>query len=180
VTGATELSAGSVVELRIYEAGKSVRRLQLTHGESWPGDSTRLIPLLTDPLDPRAVLRYGLYYHAASPLSPNWEIVAAEVDVSSGQGAPERLLNTTLSGVLSHQGELSTEERTASALLCASDADCDDHRSCNGHERCAPRSPGADPRGCVKGAPVVCPVNQVCSEEHGCRGLETSQPPAAK
>ncbi len=45
VTGAAELSAGSVVELRIYETGKPVRRLPLTHGESWPRDSTRLIPL---------------------------------------------------------------------------------------------------------------------------------------
>ena len=35
VTGAAELSAGSDLELRIYEAGKSVRRLPLVHGEAW-------------------------------------------------------------------------------------------------------------------------------------------------
>jgi hypothetical protein len=28
----------------------------------------------------------------------------------------------------------------------------------------------------VKGLPVVCPVNQVCTEEHGCRGIETAVP----
>ncbi len=178
VTGATELSAGSVVELRIYEAGKPVRHLPLTHGESWPRDSSRLVPLtLTDPFDARAVVRYGLYYHAASPLTPDWEVVAAEVDVSSGRETPQRLLNATLSGVLSRQGELATEDRAPSALTCASDADCDNHRSCDGRERCAPRGPGADARGCVKGAPVVCPVNQVCTEEHGCRGLDNSPPP---
>jgi hypothetical protein len=173
VSGPEELSAGSVLELRIYEAGKAVRRLPLTHGESWPADSTRLIPLtLTDTLDPRAVLRYSLYYRAASPLTPDWEVVSADVDFSVGHEAPQRLLNATLSGVLSRQGELATEDRGASAIACASDADCDDHRSCDGHERCSPHSPGADARGCVKGMPVVCPVNQVCSEAHGCRGLE--------
>ncbi len=178
VTGAAELSAGSVVELRIYEAGKPVRRLPLTHGESWPRDSTRVIPLtLSDPFDVRAVVRYGLYYRAASPLTAGWEIVDAEVDVSSGQGAPQRLLNATLRGVLSREGELATEDRTASALICGSDTDCDNHRSCDGRERCAPRDPGADARGCVRGSPVVCPVNQVCSEEHGCRGLEASPHP---
>ncbi len=180
VTGAAELSAGSVVELRIYEAGKPVRRLPLTHGESWPRDSTRVIPLtLTDPFDARAVLRYGLYYRAASPLTPAWDVVDAEVDVASGQDAPQRLLNATLRGVLSHQGELATEDRAASALICGSDADCDNHRSCDGRELCAPRSPGADARGCVKGSPVACPVNQVCSEEHGCRGLEAFAHPQA-
>jgi hypothetical protein len=173
VTGATELTAGSVVELRLYEVGRAVRRLPLTHGESWPADSTRLIPLtLTDPLDPRTVLRFGLYYRAASPLSPDWEVVDAEVDVAPDRDTPQRLLNITLSGVLSHQGELATEERATSALMCSSDADCDNHRNCDGHERCAPHTPNADARGCVKGLPVVCPVNQVCSEEHGCRGLQ--------
>ena len=49
-------------------------------------------------------------------------------------------------------------------MTCVSDADCDDHRRCNGRERCAPRSAGADARGCVSGQPTVCPVNQVCSE----------------
>ena len=63
VTGPTELSPGSYVELRIYEAGKSVRRYPLTHGEAWARDSTRVIPLtLNDALDPRNVLRFSLFY----------------------------------------------------------------------------------------------------------------------
>jgi hypothetical protein len=179
VTGADELTAGSVLELRIYEAGKAARHLPLTHGEAWPRDSTRIIPLtLAEPLDPRAVLRFGLYYRAASPLAPAWEVVAAEVEFSSGGAAPERLLNARLTGVIDRQGELASEEREPGTMACGSDADCDDHRSCNGHERCAPRSEGADARGCVKGLPVVCPVNQVCTEEHGCRGVETAAPAA--
>jgi hypothetical protein len=181
VTGARELSAGSLLELRIYETGRAVRRLPLARGEAWPRDSTRVIPLtLTEPLDPRAVVRFGLYYRAASPLAPDWEVAAADVELSSGHDPPQRLLNATLSGVISRQGELATEEREAGAMTCATDADCDDHRSCNGHERCAPRSTGADARGCVKGSPVVCPVNQVCSEEHGCRGLKDAAPAATK
>jgi hypothetical protein len=179
VTGASELTAGSLLELRIYEAGKAARHLLLTHGETWPRDSTRIIPLaLQDPLDPRAVLRFGLFYRAASPLAPAWEVVAAEVELPSGGAAPERLLNATLSGIIERQGELATEEREPGMMACVSDADCDDHRSCNGHERCAPRSAGADARGCVKGLPVVCPVNQVCTEGHGCRGIEASVPAA--
>ena len=179
VTGADELTAGSLLELRIYEAGKAVRHLPLTHGESWPRDSTRIIPLsLTEPLDPRAVSRFGLYYRAASPLAPGWEVVAAEVEFSSGGAVTERLLNATLAGVIERQGELATEEREPGMLACLSDADCDDHRNCNGHERCAPRSAGADARGCVKGLPMVCPVNQVCTEEHGCRGVESAVPAA--
>jgi hypothetical protein len=167
VLGAGELGAGSLLELRIYEAGKPVRRLALTHGESWPRNSTRVIPVqLTEPLDPRGVARYSLYYRAASPLAPALEIVSAEVDLS----ATERLLKATLTGVLAGQGELATEEREAAALTCHSDGDCDDHRSCNGRERCAPRAPGADARGCVKGQPVSCPVNEVCSETRGCLG----------
>jgi hypothetical protein len=177
VTGAEELTAGSVLELRIYEAGKGVRRLPLTHGESWPRDSTRVIPLtLTDALDARSVLRFGLYYRAVNPLTPPWEVVAAEVDLSSGRESPQRLLNATLSGVIARQGELATEEREAGSMACVSDADCDDHLNCNGHERCAPRSAGADARGCVKGWPVVCPVNQVCTEARGCRGTDTAPP----
>jgi hypothetical protein len=173
VTGAQELAAGSFLELRIYEVGKAVRHLPLTHGESWPPDSTRVIPLtLNEPIDPRGVTRFGLYYRAASPLSPPWEVVAAEVDLPSGRASPERLLDASLVGTLSGQGELASEERDAASMTCATDADCDDHRKCNGRERCAPHSAGADARGCVKGAPLVCPVNQVCTEDHGCRGLD--------
>ena len=172
VTGAEELSAGSSLELRIYEAGKNVRRLPLVNGEAWPRDSTHVIPVtLNDPLDPRSVLRFSLYYRSASPLAPGLEIVAADVELPSSAQTPERLLDTTLSGVIARQGELATSDRDQSALTCKSDADCDDKRMCNGRERCAPRSAGADARGCVKGTPVVCPVNQICGEGVGCRGI---------
>jgi hypothetical protein len=177
-TGAVELTAGSYAELRIYEAGKAVRHLALTHDETWPRDSTLVIPLtLTEALDPRGVLRFGLYYRAANPLTPPWEVTSAEVDLAPGSESPVRLLDTTLSGVIARQGELATDEREASAVTCSTDADCDDHKTCNGHERCAPRAAGADARGCVKGAPLVCPVNQVCTEAHGCRGLDAATAP---
>ena len=186
VTGAQELSAGSDLELRIYEAGKSVRRLPLVHGEAWLPDSTHLIPVkLSDALEPRNVLRFALYYRAGSPLAPAWEVVSAEVELPSGQEGPTRLLNATLYGVISKQGELATVERDPAALACGSDADCDDHRTCNGKERCAPHAAGADARGCVKGSPVVCPVNQVCGESVGCHGTDalksfTPDPNASK
>src|SRR3984885_3720571 len=180
VTGGAELSAGSDLELRIYEAGKSVRRLPLVHGEAWLPDSTHLIPVkLNDALEPRNVQRFALYYRAGSPLAPAWEVVSADVEIRSGQEAPQRLLDATLSGVIAKQGELATVERDRSAMVCSSDADCDDHRACNGKERCAPRSPGADARGCVKGSPVVCPVNEVCSEGAGCRGVPDAVKPTA-
>jgi hypothetical protein len=172
VTGGDELSAGSALELRIYEAGRSVRRLPLVHGESWPRESTHIIPVsLSEPLDPRNVVRFSLYYRSAAPLASGFEIVAADVDLPSKGATPERLLNATLSGVISRQGELATLDREQSTLACKSDADCDDRRVCNGVERCSPRSAGADARGCVKGTPVVCPVNQVCGEGVGCHGL---------
>jgi hypothetical protein len=182
VTGGAELSAGSNLELRIYEAGRNVRRLPLVHGEAWLPASTHLIPIqLSDALDPRNVQRFALYYRAASPLAPAWEVVSADVEIPSGQAAPQLLLGATLSGVIAKQGELATVERDQAALVCGSDADCDDHRMCNGKERCAPHSPGADARGCVKGSPVVCPVNQVCGEGVGCQGtssLKTLPPDA--
>ena len=182
VTGRAELSAGSDLELRIYETGRSVRRLPLVHGEAWLPASTHLIPVkLNDALDPRNVQRFALYYRAGSPLAPAWEVVSADVELPSGQEAPERLLNATLSGVIAKQGELASVERDQASMSCSSDADCDDHRSCNGKERCAPRTPGADARGCVKGTPVVCPVNQVCGEGVGCHGttaLKTFTPDA--
>jgi hypothetical protein len=171
VTGAAELSAGSDLELRIYETGRSVRRLPLVHGEAWLPASTHLIPVkLNDALDPRNVQRFALYYKAGSLLAPAWEVVSADVEIRSGQDSSERLLNATLSGVIAKQGELASVERDQAAMLCNSDADCDDRRACNGKERCAPRAPGADARGCVKGLPVVCPVNQVCGEAVGCHG----------
>jgi hypothetical protein len=179
VVGPVELAAGSVLELRIYEADKDVRHVPLTHGEAWPPDSTLVIPVtLTEALDPRTVQRFGLYYRAASPIAPPWEVVSAEVDLAPGNSSPQPLLNATLSGLIDRQGELATEERDAGSMACVGDADCDDHRACNGQERCAPRSPGADARGCVRGLPLVCPVNQVCTEAHGCRGLDAAPPTA--
>jgi hypothetical protein len=177
VTGDADLAAGSVLELRIYEAGKGVRRLPLTHGEAWPRESTRVIPVtLNDALDPRNVVRFSLYYRAASALAPPWDVAAADVDLSAGHEPPELLLGATLSGQIARQGELASGERDVSTMICVSDADCDDHRSCNGRERCAPRSPGSDARGCVRGSPVVCPVNQVCSEGRGCIGAGSVKP----
>jgi hypothetical protein len=183
VTGSAELSAGSDLELRIYEAGKNVRRLPLVHGEAWLPASTHLIPVkLNDALDTRNVQRFALYYRAGNPVAPAWEVVSADVEIPSGRDAPQRLLDATLSGVIAKQGELATVEREQSAMVCSSDADCDDHRACNGKERCAPRSPGADARGCIKGSPVVCPVNEVCGEGVGCHGtsaLKSFTPPDA-
>jgi len=175
VTGHEELSGGSVVELRIYEAGRSMRHFPLTHGTAWPRDSTLIIPLtLTEPLDPRNVVRFALYYRAASPLAPPWEVVAADVEMIRDESPPERLLNVTLSGVIANQGELASEERDAASLACMTDEDCDNHKKCDGHERCAPAAAGADARGCVRGEPLACPVNQVCSEDRGCVGLDAS------
>jgi hypothetical protein len=177
VTGAEELSAGSSLELRIYEAGKGVRRLPLVNGEAWPRDSTHVIPVkLNDPLEPGSVVRFSLYYRSANPQAPALEIVAADVELLSANESPGRLLDTTLSGVIARQGELATTDREPAAMTCKSDADCDDKLMCNGHERCAPRSADADARGCVKGTPMVCPVNQVCGERVGCRGLSTDRP----
>ncbi len=151
VTGAAELSAGSDLELRIYEAGKSVRRLPLVHGEAWLPSSTHLVPvMLNDSLDPRNVQRFALYYRAGNPSAPAWEVVSADVELPSGQDTPQRLLDTTLSGVISKQGELASVERDQASMACSSDADCDDHRACNGKERCAPHTAGADARGCVE------------------------------
>jgi hypothetical protein len=178
VTGEAQLSAGSDLELRIYESGRSVRRLPLVHGEAWLPESTHLIPVkLNDALEPRNVVRFALYYRAGSPLAPAWEVVAADVELPSAGGSSVRLLDSTLSGVISKQGELASMERDQSASLCATDSDCDDHRACNGRERCAPRSPGADARGCVKGSPVACPVNQVCGEGVGCYGAAALKAP---
>jgi hypothetical protein len=179
VTGVADMSAGSYLELRIYEAGKQVQRLPLTHGESWPRDSTRVIPLtLSEALDPRNVQRFSLYYRAASPLAPPWEVVAADVDLSAGREPQQLLLNATLSGEIAGQGELASLDRDASTMMCMTDSDCDDHKSCNGRERCAPHSPGADARGCVSGSPVSCPVNEICTEGRGCVGTGALKSPS--
>jgi predicted alpha/beta-hydrolase family hydrolase len=74
------------VELRIYTVGGRVLRLPLAHGDSWSRDSTRLIPVnLSEPLDARTVMRYSIYYRAATPESPPWEIASAQVDTRLGQ-----------------------------------------------------------------------------------------------
>lgn len=178
-TGGSDLAAGSQVELRIYQANKNVLRLPLTHGEAWPRDSTRVIPVaLAEPLDPKSVVRFGIYYRAASAFAPSWVVVSADVDLSDGHPPAKLLLGATLSGEIDKQGELATVEGETGAAACRSDADCDDHRTCNGRERCAPRSPGADARGCVRGAPLSCPVNQVCAEGRGCVGAAALTAPA--
>jgi len=81
--------------------------------------------------------------------------IAARYDVVGGNFATRRAR---------HPG------RDAGTMTCMTDADCDDQKACNGHERCAPHSPGADARGCVSGSPMVCPVNQICAEGRGCVG----------
>ena len=172
VTGMADLTAGSYLELRIYEAGKAVKRVALTHGEAWPRDSTRVIPLtLNEAIDPRNVQRFAIYYRPSSAPSEPFEIIAADVELPGGNGQPQRLLGATLSGVIVRQGELATAERAESAATCHTDADCDDRRTCNGRERCSPHAREADARGCVAGTPVVCPVNQVCGDGIGCHGL---------
>ena len=177
VIGAQELTLGSDLELRIYETGREVRRLPLAHAEAWLPDSTHLIPLrLSEALEPRNVQRFSLYYRPGSALSAPFEIISADVELPSSGGEPQKLLGMTLSGVIARQGELATEEREQSAGLCLSDADCDDRRACNGRERCDPHSREADARGCVKGTPVVCPVNQVCGEGIGCHGASQAPP----
>jgi len=174
VNGAEPLRAGSDVELRIYEVGGRVLHLPLTHGEAWAPASTRVIPVvLSEPLDPRAVMRFSIFYRSPQGEAGSWEIADAAVDLPAGADTSVALLDTHLSGAISQQGELSTEERSAGSLACIVDSDCDDHRSCNGLERCAPHTGGADARGCVKGTPLVCPVNEICVERHGCVGMET-------
>ncbi len=48
---------------------------------------------------------------------------------------------------------------------CATDMDCSDSVFCNGVERCAPGTPGADARGCAAAvSPNPCTAPQVCNE----------------
>lgn len=177
VIGAEELTPGSDLELRIYETNGIVRRLPVAHTEPWLPDSTHLIPLkLSEGLEPRNVQRFALYYRSGSALAAPFEIIAADVELPSSSGEPQKLLGMTLSGVIARRGELATEDRAQEAGMCLTDEDCDDKRVCNGRERCAPHSPDADARGCVKGTPVVCPVNQVCGEGIGCHGVAPPKP----
>jgi hypothetical protein len=173
VIGAEQLTAGSDLELRIYETNGVVRRLPVPHEQPWLPDSTHLIPLTLEvALEPRNVQRFSLYYRPSSALAAPFEIIAADVQLpSSSGGEPQKLLGMTLSGAIARQGELATEDRAQAGATCMTDADCDDRRACNGKERCAPHASGADGRGCVRGEPVVCPVNQVCGEGIGCHGI---------
>ncbi len=50
------------------------------------------------------------------------------------------------------------------AAECASDADCDDGLFCNGPERCAPGTVGANRLGCAAAAEPACSLAQVCEE----------------
>lgn len=53
---------------------------------------------------------------------------------------------------------------------CVSSADCDDGVWCNGMERCAPGTAGADPRGCAPPGSLACPADSTCVErERSCR-----------
>lgn len=172
-TGATGLSAGARVELRIREAGRAERHLALPPGTPWPAGSTRTVPLtLAEPLDPDAVSRVGLFVTAApSGSALAWDVAGAEVYAVLADGR-NRPLGEVIRGHLVGTGELAATERSPSAMQCASDADCDDGRSCNGRERCDPRDARANARGCVAGTPVSCPTNQVCMEHLGCRGID--------
>ena len=177
VIGAEQLTAGSDLELRIYESNGTVIRLPVAHPEPWLPDSTHLIPLqLSEGMEPHDVQRFAIYYRPSSAVAAPFEIIAADVELPSSSGNPQKLLGVTLSGVIARQGELATQDRSQAASTCLTDADCDDGRTCNGPERCAPHSTDADARGCVRGTPVACPVNQVCGEGIGCHGLTPPKP----
>ncbi len=47
---------------------------------------------------------------------------------------------------------------------CSTDNDCDDHRFCNGAERCMPGAVGTDMRGCVPAPSSPCFAGQMCNE----------------
>lgn len=171
VTGEDGASAGGSVELRIRETGRPERRVPLGTGDAWPRGSTRVIPLtLSAPLDPNAVTRFGIWFRGAPGPADAWSIASAEVFVLRGRDK-FRLLNASIDGVIMREGEISTVERTGASLTCITDVECSDGRTCNGAERCAPGTRGADERGCVRGAPLQCPTNEVCVEGQGCRGL---------
>ena len=177
VIGAEQLTPGSDLELRIYGSNGIVMRLPVAHAEPWLPDSTHLIPLkLNEGLEPQNVQRFAIYYRPSSAVAAPFEIIAADVELPSSSGDPQRLLGVTLSGVIARQGELATQDRSQAASTCLTDADCDDGRTCDGRERCAPHSANADARGCVSGTPVACPVNQVCGERVGCHGLVPPKP----
>lgn len=172
VTGADGAGPGGHAELRVRELGKPERRIPLAPGDGWPAGSTRVVPVqLPEPIDADAVARVGIYYRAANASSPDsWEIASADVYALRGTERV-RLAGASIQGVVLREGELASAERAASSLTCVTDADCSDGRMCNGAETCQPGARNADVRGCVRAAPLSCPVNQACIEGQGCRGV---------
>lgn len=175
VTGADGAGPGGYTELRIRELGKAERRVPLARGDAWPAASTRVVPVtLPEPIDADAVARVGIYYRTANAATPDsWEIARAEVFALRGQDRVA-LTAAPIQGVVLREGELASAERAASTLTCVTDADCSDAKMCNGAERCEPGARNANARGCVRGAPLSCPVNQACIEGQGCRGVGES------
>lgn len=170
VTGADGAGPGGHAELRVRELGKPERRIPLARGDGWPAGSTRVVPVtLPEPIDADAVARVGIYYRSANPAAPDsWEIAGADVFALRGTERV-RLNGASIQGVVLREGELASAERAVSSLTCVTDSDCSDGRMCNGAEICQPGARNADVRGCVRGAPMSCPVNQACIEGQGCR-----------
>jgi hypothetical protein len=171
-TGADGVGPGGYVELRLREFGRGERRAVIARGDAWPAGSTRVVPVtLPEPIDADAIARVGIYYRAANASQPDsWEIASADVVALRGSERV-RLTAAPIQGVLLKEGELASAERATSTLTCVMDSDCSDGRSCNGAEKCSPGARGADARGCLRGTPVSCPINQACIEGQGCRGV---------
>ncbi len=172
VTGADGAGPGGYAELRVRELGRPERRIPLAPGDGWPAGSTRVVPVtLPEPIDANAVARVGIYYRAANASTPDsWEIASADVYAVRGTERV-RLAGASIQGVVLREGELASAERATSSLTCVTDSDCSDGRMCNGAEICQPGARNADVRGCVRAAPMACPVNQACIEGQGCRGV---------
>lgn len=171
-TGADGVATPGLVELRLREVGKPERHVPIARGDVWPAGSTRVVPVtLPEPIDADAIVRVGIFYRASNASQPDaWEIAGA--DVVALRGAERvRLNGASIRGLVPREGELASAERSVSALTCVVDSDCSDGRSCNGTEKCSPGTRGADARGCLRGTPVSCPINQACIEGQGCRGV---------
>jgi hypothetical protein len=179
VTGTEWVPAVAYVELRLREAGRPERRLPIAGDAPWPAGSIRTVPVaLSEPLDPDGVARFSIYFRGPANAASSWEIVSADVYALSADGR-EQPIAPTVQGLIRREGEIASAERSASSLMCVTDADCDDGRACNGRERCDPGAPNANARGCVAGVPVVCPTNQLCMERQGCRGFGAGDTPKA-